>query len=106
MFSGRIVELMPKDVPLSRARHPYTQELLAAVPSLTSTSLPAVALSRSHTEAPFSLDRCVYWERCTYRLDPHCETETPPLREVGPGHYVACFYGIREVSSTLGGPDG
>jgi oligopeptide/dipeptide ABC transporter ATP-binding protein len=94
MLSGRIVELLPKGVPLSRARHPYTRDLLAAVPSITSPSLPAIALSRGPAEAPFSLDRCVYWERCKFRSDECCETESPPLREIEPGHHVACFYDI------------
>ena len=92
MLGGQIVELLPANLGLEHARHPYTKELLAAVPRLepreyNDTDQPIVELSRD-----LPTMGCPYWQRCPHRLDPKCETQTPTLREIGPGHFVASFY--------------
>ena len=91
MLGGQIVEMLPPGVSLAEARHPYTRELLAAVPRLEPGATrpdPAAPLLTGTMAAA----GCPYWERCPHRLDPRCRTETPPLREVAPGHRVASFY--------------
>jgi peptide/nickel transport system ATP-binding protein len=93
MLGGQIVELLPPACSLEDARHPYTRELLAAVPRLEPVSLDARERIVELAGALPS-EGCPFWARCPHRLDARCETETPPLREVAPGHWVACFYDL------------
>jgi oligopeptide/dipeptide ABC transporter ATP-binding protein len=91
MLGGQIVELLPPACSLKNARHPYTRELLAAVPRLEPVSLHARERVVELAGA-LPAEGCPFWARCPHRLDARCETETPPLHEVAPGHLVACFY--------------
>jgi oligopeptide/dipeptide ABC transporter ATP-binding protein len=91
MLGGQIVELMPPGCSLEGARHPYTRELLTAVPRLEPRS-PAVRERLVELAGDLPAKGCPFWTRCPHRLNSRCESETPPLREVAPGHWVACFY--------------
>jgi peptide/nickel transport system ATP-binding protein len=95
MLGGQIVELLPRGIPLAAARHPYTRELLAAVrrlePGAKIGSAPATPTAAMPARG------CSYWPRCPYRGDPRCESQTPPLREIAPGHRVASFYDLPEA---------
>jgi oligopeptide/dipeptide ABC transporter ATP-binding protein len=93
MLGGQIVELLPPGCSLEDARHPYTRALLAAVPRLEPGSVGA---GERVVELAGTLpaEGCPFWARCPHRLDARCETEIPPLREVAPGHWVACFYDL------------
>ncbi len=86
-----MIELLPATVPLEAARHPYTRELLAAVPRLEPGALdPSERVLELAGALP--AEGCPFWSRCPHRLDPRCASETPPLRALGPGHEIACFY--------------
>jgi oligopeptide/dipeptide ABC transporter ATP-binding protein len=90
MYLGRIVELAESHEVYRHPLHPYTQALIAAVP------LPVVREGRERIllegDPPSPLDLlpgCRFFGRCPWR-SPHCEREDPMLREVSPGHFVAC----------------
>ena len=99
MLGGQIVELLPSDRSLEDARHPYTRELLAAVPRLEPAS-PQARERVVELAGALPAEGCPFWARCPHRLDARCASETPPLREVAPGHWIACFYDLP------GGSDG
>jgi len=88
MYAGRLVEEGPvKDV-FSQPRHPYSQLLIASLPSLerkgTFRAIPGFP--------PSLLDLppgCPFHPRCPYTLEP-CVVEEPVLRLVGPDHRAAC----------------
>ena len=71
-------------------KHPYTQALLSAVP----VPEPA-AQSRAHhpegrrAEPDQSAPGCHFHTRCPY-AEPRCRVEEPAMRQVAPGHTVAC----------------
>jgi oligopeptide transport system ATP-binding protein len=90
MFGGRIVELLPRDVPLEEGRHPYTLDLLAALPSL-SGGPPAAARGSSDLGAALPAQGCPFRDRCKYVLDA-CTHVDPPLSLIGGRHLVACHY--------------
>ncbi len=92
MYGGRCVEDGTADDVLERPRHPYTRGLLGALPDLAQarTGGEPVELATVPGTPPPPTDLppgCVFWPRCPVRSDPRCETEQPPLVEVGDGLY-------------------
>ncbi len=95
MYFGRIVEIGRRDDVLERPSHPYTQELLKAVPRLGAGKRES---GRSLAgEAPSPLDPptgCAFHPRCP-RAQEVCRRERPPLEPVpggGVGHLAACHF--------------
>jgi peptide/nickel transport system ATP-binding protein len=93
MYLGRIMELADRDELYARPRHPYTQALLSAVPIPD----PVAEASRRPTilagEVPSPLNPppgCVFHPRCPIAIDD-CREAVPELRELAPGHRVACI---------------
>jgi oligopeptide transport system ATP-binding protein len=84
MYSGRLVEIAPRDVLYAAPIHPYTRSLLAAVPSLVAqASVPPPVSS-----APM-VGGCAFRDRCAYAVAV-CSTTAPLLAEAVPGHWTAC----------------
>jgi oligopeptide transport system ATP-binding protein len=91
MYLGRIVELCPADALRERARHPYTQALLSAVPSLESSTirrrLPLAGEVPSALRPP---PGCAFHPRCPLAKPGLCDVKRPELRTISPGHEVSC----------------
>ena len=92
MYLGKIVEIAECDELFDNPLHPYTKALLAAVP----VPDPVVENSREHTvmtgEVPSPMNPpsgCVFHPRCPIAVEG-CSAEIPELRELRPGHFVAC----------------
>ena len=88
MYGGRCVEDGTADDVLERPRHPYTRGLLGALPDLAAEPVdgepPELATVPGTPPPPTDLPPgCVFWPRCPVRSDPRCETEQPPLVEIG-----------------------
>jgi oligopeptide/dipeptide ABC transporter ATP-binding protein len=91
MYLGEIVETGSAEEVLARPRHPYTQALLAAVPSVE----PGQARARLvlHGEPPSPVDPpqgCRFHPRCPF-AKAECRAAPPPAREFEPGHVVRCI---------------
>jgi peptide/nickel transport system ATP-binding protein len=72
--------------------HPYTQALLSAIPlPIVGKNKPERKLIRGEITSPVNLpDQCRFLKRCD-ACTKDCETgKNPELREVAPGHFVAC----------------
>jgi len=91
MFGGRIVEVLPPGVPLERARHPYTQALLAARSRLEPGWLARTGQPDGELAAALPATGCPFRARCPHALAV-CETVDPPLRDLVSGHAVACHH--------------
>ena len=92
MYLGTIVELASSHELYDKPQHPYTQALLSAIP------LPDPDVTRAKKrillegDVPSPIDivsGCKFASRCKYATE-RCHGEMPELREVRPGHYVAC----------------
>ncbi len=94
MYLGRIVELTDRATLFDAPLHPYTEALLEAVP------VPKVRPGGGRKarrkplvgDVPSPINRprgCHFHPRCAYAHD-RCRSEEPALREVTPGHQVAC----------------
>ena len=89
MYAGRLVEIGPKEELFVGAYHPYTRQLLAAIPDITGER----ALHGIPGYAPRPGQRvpgCAFTPRCTWRID-RCETEFPPYAGPDPDHQVRCW---------------
>ncbi len=94
MYAGSVVEEASVDALFENPLHPYTQGLLHSIPRTD-----RVAGKRQHlTQIPGTVPVlrgelracCRFAPRCTFAKPSHFEN-TPPLREVSPGHKTACF---------------
>jgi oligopeptide/dipeptide ABC transporter ATP-binding protein len=91
LYLGRVMEQGNAADILSAPRHPYTQALLSAVPSLSAGERRARVMLTGDPPNPASPPSgCVFRTRCPIAL-PACASERPPLRPVAPGHDVACI---------------
>ena len=92
MYLGKIVELADCNELYDNPLHPYTQALLSAVP----VPDPEVESKREHRivkgEVPSPINPpsgCVFHPRCPLAVES-CRSMIPELREIRPGHWVAC----------------
>jgi oligopeptide transport system ATP-binding protein len=93
MYLGVIVELAESGILYGTPLHPYTKALLSAVP------IPDPQVERARRRIILEGDvpspdkertGCYFHDRCAQRK-VECRDHIPPLREVEPGHKVACF---------------
>ena len=91
MYLGSIVEKAPVDELFRNPLHPYTKALLAAVPvpEIQRNKEPRPML-QGEVVSPINLpDECRFFKRCPVACE-RCQQGIPPLKEVSPGHFVAC----------------
>ena len=89
MYLGQLVETASRDALFSRPLHPYTQALLAAVPTLDPDSEPLAVVQGEIPDPSRPPAGCRFSSRCPQASD-RCRREIPELREVADGHRVAC----------------
>lgn len=89
MYGGRIVELLPTDDLFTRGNHPYTNGLLAAMPSIESEHTLLKAIPGQVPTAGTAFKGCSFAPRCEFTRDD-CHSILPTLRRVHAEHRVAC----------------
>ena len=88
MYAGNIVEIAPvKDI-FAEPLHPYTQLLLASIPSVKERKPLVVTEGLTH-DLRRPPPGCIFQLRCPFVMDT-CREVVPPLRELRPNHFAAC----------------
>ncbi len=94
MYLGRLCEIAPSDVLYEAPAHHYTAALLSSAvepdPETTRTSVPLAGEPPSPINPPSG---CRFRTRCP-RAETRCAEEVPELRDIAPGHQVACHFPI------------
>jgi len=93
MYAGQVVEEAPVGELFARPRHPYTQGLIRSIPRIDRAAVHHQRLETIPGTVPKLIEPapgCRFAARCN-RMQPSCLDATPPLREIVPGHKVACF---------------
>jgi len=92
LYLGRMMEVAPTAVLDAHSRHPYSRELLTALPVPDPDVQPARLARVLSGEPPSPLappSGCVYRTRCPHAL-PVCAERVPPWEDLSGGHRVAC----------------
>ncbi len=90
MYLGRMVEDAPREKLFQNAAHPYTQALLASIPSLDPTQKILTPPLSGELPSPLHLPSgCTFHPRCPKAME-HCRQEAPSWSELSTGHRVRC----------------
>jgi len=90
MYLGRSVEIAPAREVTGDPRHPYTRALLSAVPTLSPSEGRRRIILPGDVPSPLAPPAgCAFHPRCPLAGE-ECRKCRPELREVAPGHLVAC----------------
>ncbi|WP_313696156.1 ABC transporter ATP-binding protein [Halorarum halobium] len=99
MYLGKIAEFGTVDQVFSAPFHPYTESLLSAVPNADPHRRPERILLEGSVPSPIDPPSgCPFQTRCPRKIGDVCETDVPPLEDVGEGHHISCHLSIEEMS--------
>ncbi len=93
MYAGKVVEEADVGALFATPRHPYTQGLIRSIPRIDLAATQHTRLEAIPGTVPSLLNPpsgCRFAARCRHAM-PACVAAEPPLREVAPGHKVACI---------------
>lgn len=92
MYLGQIVELCDTDTMFESTMHPYSIALLSAVPQVDVEKKIRRILLKGDVPSPMNpKPGCRFAPRC-WMVQPCCFEQSPELKEVAPGHCVACHF--------------
>jgi len=92
MYLGKIVEKAPAEELFTNPIHPYTRALLSAIPVPDLKQKSQRITLKGEITSPVNMpDECHFCKRCYEINEDVCHNGQPPLIEVSPDHFVACF---------------
>lgn len=90
MYLGMLIEKASSERLFERPQHPYTQALLSAIPVPDIRHRNVRIILRGEISSQIDpAPGCRFAPRCNYMMDI-CTKETPEMREIDEGHFVAC----------------
>ena len=92
MYAGKLAEKAPARTIIDAPRHPYTRLLISSLPEV-GVRYADKKLSGIPGSPPSLLDPppgCRFRDRCPLAF-AKCAEEEPPVAEIEPDHFVACW---------------
>jgi len=91
MYVGKMVELTDYKTIFKEPLHPYSRALISAIPTPNLKKKKDRIILEGDVPSPINPGPgCRFYPRCRERIDPICKETEPEMREVKPGHFVAC----------------
>ncbi len=101
MYLGKLVEIAESDELYRAAAHPYTEALLASIPEPDPDQRGGQKALTGELPSPLNPPSgCRFRTRCPYAQEL-CAEQEPPLRDIRPGHQVACHFPLIEVATSI-----
>lgn len=98
MYLGRMVELTDRESLFADPLHPYTKALLSAIPIPDPTVKRERTILQGDVPSPVNPPKgCHFHPRCPLAMDK-CRVDDPQLKELKPGHLVACWVAEEQVA--------
>jgi len=82
LYAGQLMEYAPTDILFAKARHPYTQGLLTAIPLLTDSNTPLKTIPGNPPNLLQPISGCPFLPRCQYAVET-CTKIAVQLNPVG-----------------------
>lgn len=90
MYLGNIMEMADTDVLYKNPKHPYTDALFSAIPRISGNKIDDKEVLGGDVPSPANPPKgCCFSTRCPHATEL-CKTTKPELKEIEPGHFVAC----------------
>ncbi len=99
MYAGKVVEEAGVDDLFADPRHPYTQGLIRSIPRIDLDSEHKTRLEAIGGSVPILINPpvgCRFAPRCKFAMKV-CTEKEPLLREIAPGHRMACHLGDTQL---------
>jgi oligopeptide/dipeptide ABC transporter ATP-binding protein len=90
MYAGYIVEITNVENFFANHKHPYSEGLIGSIPRLGHRKEMLSTIPGNVPSLIYLPPGCRFHPRCRYAMD-RCKNEKPLLKEISPGHKVACF---------------
>jgi oligopeptide/dipeptide ABC transporter ATP-binding protein len=90
MYAGKVAERCAVPRLFAEPQHPYTIGLLGSIPRLDLEQEHLSAIEGFVPDAAAMPEGCRFHPRCPFSIE-RCRKESPELKEVIPGHFVACW---------------
>jgi oligopeptide/dipeptide ABC transporter ATP-binding protein len=91
MYLGKIVEITDSGELYANAKHPYSQALLSAIPSLDPVKKSERIILQGDVPSPAMVPPgCAFHTRCPHAM-PICRERQPEFKDVAPNHRVSCW---------------
>lgn len=104
MYLGNLVEQCETRELFKNQLHPYTKALLSAIPTTNIDARPERIVLKGEISSPINpKPGCRFAPRCPYACE-QCHSCNPELREVLPGHKVAC-HRVEEINGIAAGAE-
>lgn len=96
LYLGEVMEMADTEELFAHTMHPYTKALISAIPEPSTQNRTQRILLEGDIPSPVNPPAgCRFCTRC-YQATDKCRQEHPQLKEVRPGHFVACHYLLEE----------
>jgi len=100
MYLGYLVEQGTTDQIFSPPYHPYTEALLSAIPIADTSVIKKHIVLTGELPSPMNPPSgCPFQTRCPRKIGSICETEVPPIQDLGDGHKILCHLSMDVLRS-------
>jgi len=99
MYLGKMVELATREDLFRSPLHPYTQALMSAIPVPNPRLKRERIILKGDVPSPLNPPKgCRFHPRCPWAIEI-CSQEEPPLKELKPNHWAACWVAEQNLKS-------